>query len=155
MTDNELTRIEKWIGGLLAKVSHVERRKLGRKIGLDLRRSQSERITVQQNPDGSSYTPRKKQKRIRSDKGRLKRMRTQMFQRLKMVSRMHLKTNQDQISISFLGKVARVAGVHHYGLKDHVSRNGPEAQYPARQLLGFSQADEQLIIASLLRHLNE
>ena len=153
--DNELQRIEDWAGGLLAKVSPVERRRLSRKIGLDLRRNQSARIASQRNPDGTGFTPRKNRKRIRSSKGRLKRMRADMFPRLKMVSRMNLKTGQDQISISFLDKVARIANIHHFGLKDRVSRNGPEAQYPARRLLGFSQTDEQLIRDSVLRHLKE
>lgn len=153
--DNELQRIEDWIGGLLVKVSPVERRRLSRKIGLDLRRSQSVRIASQRNPDGTDYVPRKNQKRIRSSKGRLKRMRTEMFPRLKMVSRMNLKTDQDQISISFLEKVSRIARVHQLGLKDRVSKNGPDVQYPARRLLGFSQTDEQLIRDSVLRHLKD
>lgn len=153
--DNELQRIEEWIGGLLIKVSPVERRRLSRKIGLDLRRSQSVRIASQRNPDGTGFTPRKNQKRIQSRKGRLKRMRAEMFQRLKMLSRMNLKTDQDQISISFLEKVSRIARVHQLGLKDRVSKNGPEAQYPARRLLGFSQTDEQLIRDSVLRHLKD
>lgn len=151
--DNELQRIEEWIGGLLVKVSPVERRRLSRKIGLDLRRSQSVRIASQRNPDSTGFTPRKNQKRIQSRKGRLKRMRAEMFQRLKMVSRMNLKTDQDQISISFLEKVSRIARIHQLGLKDRVSKNGPEAQYPARRLLGFSQTDEQLIRDSILKHL--
>lgn len=153
--DNELQRIEDWIGGLLVKVSPVERRRLSRKIGLDLRRSQSVRIASQRNPDGTGFTPRKNQKRLRSNKGRLKRMRSEMFLRLKMVSRMNLKTDQDQISISFLEKVSRIARVHQLGLKDRVSKNGPDAQYPARRLLGFSQTDEQLIRHSVLRHLKD
>lgn len=151
--DNELQRIEDWIGGLLVKVSPVERRRLSRKIGLDLRRSQSVRVAAQRNPDGTDYVPRKNQKRIRNNKGRLKRMRAEMFPRLKMVSRMNLKTDQDQISISFLEKVSRIARVHQLGLKDRVSKNGPDAQYPARRLLGFSQTDEQLIRDSILKHL--
>ena len=153
--DNELQRIEDWIGGLLVKVSPVERRRLSRKIGLDLRRSQSVRIASQRNPDGSGFIPRKNQKRIQSSKGRLKRMRAEMFQRLKMVSRMNLKTDQNQISISFLEKVSRIAIVHQLGLKDRVSKNGPDVQYPARRLLGFSQTDEQLIRDSVLRHLKD
>ena len=151
--DNDLQRIEDWIGGLLVKVSPVERRRLSRQIGLDLRRSQSVRIASQRNPDGTDYAPRKNQKRLRSNKGRLKRMRKEMFPRLKMVSRMNLKTDQDQISISFLEKVSRIARVHQLGLKDRVSKNGPDAQYPARRLLGFSQTDEQLIRDSILKHL--
>ena len=155
MMDNDMQRIEDWIGGLLVKVSPVERRRLSRKIGLDLRRNQSVRIASQRNPDGTAFIPRKNKKHIRKNKGRLKRMRAEMFPRLKMVSRMDLKTDQDRISISFLEKVARIASVHHFGLKDRVSKNGPEAQYPARQLLGFSQTDEQLIRNSVLRHLKE
>ena len=151
--DNDLQRIEDWIGGLLVKVSPVERRRLSRKIGLDLRRSQSVRIASQLNPDVTYYAPIKNQKRLRSNKGRLKRMRKEMFPRLKMVSRMNLKTDQDQISISFLEKVSRIARVHQLGLKDRVSKNGPDAQYPARRLLGFSQTDEQLIRDSILKHL--
>ena len=153
--DNELQRIEDWIGGPLVKVSPIERRRLSRQIGLDLRRSQSVRIASQRNPDGSGFTPRKNRKRIQSSKGRLKRMRAEMFQRLKMVSRMNLKTDQDQISLSFLEKVSRIAHVHQLGLKDRVSKNGPEAQYPARRLLGFSKTDEQLIRDSVLRHLKD
>ena len=151
--NNELQRIEDWIGGLLVKVSPIERRRLSRQIGLDLRRNQSVRIASQRNPDGTGFTLRKNQKRLQSSKGRLKRMRAEMFQRLKMVSRMNLKTNQDQISISFLEKVSRIARVHQLGLKDRVSKNGPEAQYAARRLLGVSQTDEQLIRDSILKHL--
>lgn len=151
--DNELQRIEDWIGGLLVKVSPDEKRRLSRKIGLDLRRSQSVRIASQRNPDGTGFAPRKNQKHIRNSKGRLKRMRKEMFPRLKMVSRMNLKTDQDQISISFLEKVSRIARVHQLGLKDSVSKNGPDAQYPARRLLGFSQTDAQLIRDSILKHL--
>lgn len=151
--DNDLQRIEEWIGGFLVKVSPPERRRLSRKIGLDLRRSQSARIALQRNPDGTGFTPRKNRKRIRNNKGRLKRMRADMFPRLKMVSRMNLKTGQDQISISFLDKIARIANVHHFGLKDRVSKNGPEVQYPARRLQGFSQSDEQLIRDAVLKHL--
>ena len=57
MMNNELQRLEGWIGSLLVKASPVERRRLSRKIGLDLRRSQSVWITSQQNPDGTPFTP--------------------------------------------------------------------------------------------------
>ncbi|WP_329956115.1 phage virion morphogenesis protein [Collimonas silvisoli] len=55
--------------------------------------------------------------------------------------------------IGFFGRVARIARVHQEGLKDRVSKKGPEYQYPARPLLGFSATDQALIRDSLLRHL--
>ncbi|NLC24649.1 MAG: phage virion morphogenesis protein, partial [Oxalobacter sp.] len=129
--ENELQRLDEWIGGMLAKVSPAERRKLGRKIGVDLRRGQSARIASQRNPDGSGYAPRKRQKRISSQKGRLKRQRAQMFQRLRMLRNMQIQADENQVSISFISRLSRIASVHQHGLKDRVSKHGPEAQYPA------------------------
>lgn len=47
------------LGILLNQLSDKEKRKLSMDIGRKLRQSQSARITKQQNPDGSSYVPRK------------------------------------------------------------------------------------------------
>ena len=153
--ENERIRVANWISGLLARISPASRRKLARQIGINLRRSQSSRIGAQRNPDGSAYTPRKNRKRIRDTRGRLKQQRASMFQRLRKTSRMVLATNENQISISFLKSISRTASVHHFGLEDRVSPHGPTVRYPARRLLGFSQADEQLIRDAVLRHLKE
>lgn len=59
------------LGILLNQLSDKEKRKLSMDIGRKLRQSQSARITKQQNPDGSSYVPRKNQK-LRDKKGRIK-----------------------------------------------------------------------------------
>lgn len=40
--------------------------------------------------------------------------------------------------MQFEGKVQRIARVHHYGLRDRVSRKGPEVRYAGRRLLGFN-----------------
>lgn len=152
---SELERLEDWIGALLEKATPAARKKLARKIGVDLRRSQSLRIASQANPDGSGYTPRKNKKQLRGKKGRIRRKQSLMFNKLKMASRMRIQADQNQVGISFLDKVSRIAAVHHFGQKDRVSPKGPEVRYPERRLLGFSKADEQLIMDSVLRHMQE
>ncbi|WP_199880019.1 phage virion morphogenesis protein, partial [Escherichia coli] len=41
-------------------------------------------------------------------------------------------------SVQFEGKVQRIARVHHYGLRDRVSRKGPDVRYAERRLLGIN-----------------
>ena len=67
--ENECIRIANWINDLLTRISPASRRKLARQIGMNLRRSQSSRISVQRNPDGSAYTQRENRKRIRDTNG--------------------------------------------------------------------------------------
>ncbi|EBF1909694.1 phage virion morphogenesis protein, partial [Salmonella enterica] len=52
----------------------------------------------------------------------------------------YLKTaaSADSASVQFDGKVQRIARVHHYGLRDRVSRKGPEVRYAERRLLGVN-----------------
>ena len=47
------------LGGLLNQLSDQEKRKLSLEIGRKLRKSQSNRISKQRNPDGSAYQARK------------------------------------------------------------------------------------------------
>ncbi|MGX8115130.1 phage virion morphogenesis protein, partial [Escherichia coli] len=55
----------------------------------------------------------------------------------------------DSASVQFEGKVQRIARVHHYGLRDRVSRKGPEVRYAERRLLGYSN-NSYLIVSDLL-----
>lgn len=65
-------------------------------IGRKLRQSQSARITKQQNPDGSSYVPRKI--KLRDKKGRIK---NKMFNRIKMARFMKVKQESQGVSVGF------------------------------------------------------
>lgn len=51
----------------------------------------------------------------------------------KIRTQQFLKTQQDenQLSVGFLGRVARIARVHQDGLTDKVSKKGPKYRYPA------------------------
>ena len=44
----------------------------------------------------------------------------------------------------------RIARVHHYGLRDRVSRRGPEVKYSERQLLGINDEVEDITRDTLL-----
>ncbi|WP_041741343.1 phage virion morphogenesis protein [Collimonas fungivorans] len=153
MTEN-LRAVEMWVGGLLTRLQPAQRRALNRKIAQDLRRSQAQRIASQHTPDGAMYTARKKRKDLRGKKGRIKRQKAAMFEKLRITKNLKTQQDENQISIGFFGRVARIARVHQEGLKDRVSKKGPEYLYPARPLLGFSKTDQSLIRNSLFRHLS-
>ncbi|MGK4158482.1 phage virion morphogenesis protein, partial [Escherichia coli] len=83
---------------------------------------------------GSSYEPRRVT--ARSKKGRIKR---QMFTKLRTTKYLKTAASADSASVQFEGKVQRIARVHHYGLRDRVSRKGPEVRYAERKLLGSNK----------------
>ena len=146
---DDLRALEDWAGALLAKLDPGARRQLNQQIGRELRRSQQQRVAAQRNPDGSAYAPRKPRK-LRSKQGRIKR---QMFSKLRQARHLKLRSTADAIAISFMGRVARIARVHQYGLRDRPDRGQAEVQYERRELLGFTDADLELIRDQLLEHL--
>ncbi|WP_080987449.1 phage virion morphogenesis protein [Yersinia mollaretii] len=56
-----------------------------------------------------------------------------------------ISKNADEAAVTFSGKVNNLVRVHHYGLRDKVSRNGPTVKYERRQLLGFTDGDSEWI----------
>ena len=148
MTDN-LKALEEWAGALLAKLSPGERRKLGNTIGRELRRNQQKRIAAQRNPDGTPFAPRKP-RQLRDKAGRIKR---QMFAKLRQAKHLRLQSTSDAIAIGFMGRVARIARIHQYGLRDRPERGMADVQYERREVLGFTDADLELIRDRLLEHL--
>ncbi|MNT97849.1 Phage virion morphogenesis family protein [compost metagenome] len=57
------------------------------------------------------------------------------------------------ISVGFTGRIARIARVHQYGLKDRAERGAPDVKYEIRETLGFTGVDLDLIRDNLLDHL--
>lgn len=86
----------------------------------------------------------------RSKKGRIKR---QMFAKLRTTKYLKTAASADSASVQFDGKVQRIARVHHYGLRDRVSRKGPEVHYAERRLLGVNDEVETITRDTLLRWL--
>ncbi|WP_440589205.1 phage virion morphogenesis protein [Klebsiella pneumoniae] len=77
-----------------------------------------------------------------------------MFARLRTARYMKLRADASGVAVGFSGLAARIARVHQLGLRDQVGPN-VETEYPVRELLGFTRADEKAIqeavIASLGR----
>lgn len=147
MSSNVL-KLANYLQPLLERLSMGERARLAKQIGRDLRKSQGKRISEQKNPDGSSYTPRRK--RLREQKGKIKR---KMFTKIKNTSNLKVLSNADSIAIGFVGRVARIARVHQEGLKDRAEKGAPDVVYPKRELLGFTEQDIKFVEDSFLKHI--
>ncbi|HCR0443081.1 TPA: phage virion morphogenesis protein [Enterobacter hormaechei] len=147
---DDLQRVDDWLAALLANLEPAARNRMMRQLAQDLRRSQQQNIRLQRNPDGTTFEPRRVT--ARSKKGRIKR---QMFAKLRTTKYLKTAATADSASVQFDGKVQRIARVHHYGLRDRVRRNGPEARYPARRLLGVNDEVETITRDTLLRWLSE
>lgn len=149
--NNRLEALEDWAAGLLGQLEPAARNKLARSIGQALRRSQQQRIIAQQNPGGSKYAPRK-QRNLRGKQGSVKR-KIKMFQKLHTTSFLKVQVQSNAIAIGFTGRIARIARVHQYGLKDTPERGAPEINYAQREVLGLTIDDLNFIKDRLLTHL--
>ncbi|MCA8165169.1 phage virion morphogenesis protein [Burkholderia cepacia] len=153
--DDDLRALEKWAGGLLAKLAPAARRRLFRELGRDMRRAQQSRVAAQQNPDGSAYVPRKIKKGgkgLRAKAGRVKRQ--AMFRKLRTARYLGIDVDDTGLAIGFDDRLSRIVRVHQEGQKAPVEPGGPLVQYPVRVVLGFSSADRELVRDRLLRYLN-
>lgn len=150
MASDDLTQLDDWLAPLLAKLTARERRTLARRVATRLRQHQRERIKAQQNPDGSRFAPRKPQNRHKA--GAI--CRRGMFTKLRTTKYLRTRTGKDAAVAGFYGRIAHIARVHQYGLRDRVEPGGPSVQYPQRQLLGFADEDREAIRDALLEHLD-
>ncbi|MGF6424431.1 phage virion morphogenesis protein [Lelliottia sp. 489] len=147
---SELKPFDDKLAGLIAAMSPAGRRKLAAEIAKELRKSQQQRIKQQKAPDGTPYQARKRQP-LRAKSGRIKRA---MFQKLRTSRYMKASGNNDAAVVEFTGKVQRIARVHQLGLKDRPNPHSRDVQYSERQLLGYSQADKQLVGELVIKHLS-
>jgi phage virion morphogenesis protein len=131
---DNLHKVDAWLAALIANLEPAARQRMMRELALELRRNQQQNIRLQRNPDGSGYEPRKVT--ARTKKGRIKR---QMFAKLRTAKYLKTAASAESASVQFAGNVQRIARVHHYGLRDRVSRKGPMIRYTSRYLLGFDQ----------------
>lgn len=142
---NELQPLHNRLDALIANLSPQKRSQLAREVGRELAKSQRQRIARQQNPDGTPYEPRKRQ-RIKSKKGSVKA--NAMFAKLRTARLMKTQTNADGVEIGYTGQNAFIAEVHQYGKSARVQpRANWKVKYERRELLGFSDEDVGLVEA--------
>ncbi|POJ75492.1 phage virion morphogenesis protein [Klebsiella pneumoniae] len=132
----------------MAGLEPAARKRMMRELAQQLRLNQQKNIRMQRNPDGTAYEPRRVT--ARTKQGRIRR---QMFAKLRTTKYLKAVASQDSASVEFESRVQRIARVHHYGLRDRVSRKGPVITYPHRRLLGANHHVIELIHNSLYRWL--
>lgn len=145
---NDIDSVESFGADLVAALGDTDRRALAQDLASRLKKSQQQRIGMQMNPDGSAYEPRKLQLRHKS--GKIKR---EMFSKLRTSKYLKSTGTADAAIVGFTSEVSPIARVHQLGLRDRVNKRGTEADYPARQLLGISAADESMSIDLIASHL--
>lgn len=146
---SNLTPFEQRLEALIAALSPAGRRRMTVDVAKKLRQKQQQRIKAQVAPDRTPYIPRKRQP-VRGKKNRIKR---EMFAKLRTSRYMKASGDDSTAAVEFTGKVQRIVRVHQSGLKDKPGRNSPTIQYPERQLLGFSEDDQQLVESIIIGHL--
>jgi len=75
-----------------------------------------------------------------------------MFQRLRTYRYLKMSADATGASVGYDGVAARIARVHQLGLRDQ-ARPGVVVKYPARELLGFTAADERTIAEAVINSL--
>jgi len=136
----ELHEVDAWLAALLAQLEPAARKKMLREVARDVRRIQQANITAQRSPDGTAWEPRRVS--ARSKKGRIRRG---MFAKLKTAKYLKVQANADTAEVAFVPGVQKLARVHHYGLRDRVSRRGPMVKYAERPLLGVNGTTEDIV----------
>lgn len=147
MEDETFAQLEPFLEAYRARLSPAQRRRTSRKIGMQLRKLNVDRIAANIEPDGSPMQARKARK-LSGGKGRIKRAR--MFRKLRLTRSFRVHPTEDGVSVGFFNAmIAATARAHQYGLVDYVGKTKDgktvRTKYPRRRLLGFGPEDLTLI----------
>ena len=143
-----LAALDQWFGQVLEGLSPAQRKRAGMKLGKALRKSNLERIASNVEPDGG---PMEKRKARLDQRGRVRRKAGgKMFRKLRLARNFRITASPDSVEIAPVGGAAKVASEHHFGLRGFVGRapDGTKVftRFPERRLLGFSDADRDLVL---------
>ncbi|GFE76249.1 phage virion morphogenesis protein [Novosphingobium sp. TCA1] len=75
-----------------------------------------------------------------------------MFRRLATARFLRSGVDDQGVWVGFTGKVAQIASVHQYGLRDKPSLRAKAVLYPKRELLGLTEADRDQMLDALYKH---
>lgn len=142
---NELQPLENWAAALLAQLQPAQRRRLLTDVARRLRSVNAQRMRAQTDPDGQAWQPRKPPgPALRSKRERLRQeaqLKKPMFSKLRQAKHLKARAEGGSAVVEFASRAQRIARVHHWGEADAVKPGGARVQYPARPLLGISEAD--------------
>lgn len=88
----------------------------------------------------------------RGVKARVRKRAETMFRGLRSSRFLRTGATTEHAWVEFTSRASGVAAVHHFGLRDRVALDGPEVDYPARELLGFAPSDERWILNNFIDH---
>ena len=76
-----------------------------------------------------------------------------MFRKIRGARTLHVGQNDREAWIGFAGRVADVARVHQFGLRDRPARHAREVRYARRELLGMTAQDREELLDAVVEHL--
>jgi len=76
-----------------------------------------------------------------------------MFRKIRRSGILHTGQNDHEAWIGFAGRVAAVASVHQFGLRDRPARHARETRYERRELLGMTAKDRSQLLDTVIAHL--
>lgn len=154
---SDLKALEDWVAPLLARLSDGERRKLALAVARDLRAANAASIRAQQTPDGEAWEARKQP--ARNKRGEIRRKAQagkagmRMFQKMGAAKNLKAMATPTEAVVGFVGRAERIARVHQFGLSDRVTPGGPMYRYPARELIGLTDAQIERVRDLIATHL--
>lgn len=150
MASEDLNQLNELFDGLIQQLSPAARKRLSRDISRRLRTSQAQRIKQNTAPDGSEFEARKPQptwaKRLGAIKKKL------MFQKIIRQKYLKAQHSSSAATVGFTGFISRVASEHQYGLRGRINER-ISAQYPKRELLGFTASELDMLEEAVITHL--
>lgn len=147
MADDDLSRLDDWLGQVLHGLEPPQRRKAAQMLGRELRKSNLKRIEQNVQPDGTPMEPKKarfdRRGRLREKAG------GKMFQGLRYAKHWRIDAGEDGVTVTANSPlIDRNASVSQFGETQTIGRlrDGTPIRYryPIRRLLGFSPEDEEL-----------
>nr|WP_314469828.1 phage virion morphogenesis protein [uncultured Sphingomonas sp.] len=148
---SDLIEINKLAGALLASVSSGAKRQLLGRMARAIRKSQSDRIGRQLQPDGTRFAPRKAASGRKRRKGQLREK--MMFRRLRLAKFLKAGATPGEAWVGFAGRAASIASVHQHGLADSPTRGAKKVRYTQRVLLGLTDGEQDRAVDLLLEHI--
>lgn len=154
---DDFAPLEDELQRLAETIAPAERKKLAGAVATDLRNANAKRIRANLTPEGEAMEPRKpkasgnfRPKRLRDQITKLRRSvkSERMFRRATASGYLRKVSSAGEAQVGFVGAMSRIMSVHHYGLRDTVTRDAgsPEVAYPERPILGLDADDRVRIL---------
>ncbi|EDY85437.1 phage virion morphogenesis protein [gamma proteobacterium HTCC5015] len=152
--EDDFEKLANWLGPLIKSLEPKAQRQLSLSLARTMRDQNKDRIKRQVSPDGQSFEPKK-----RGPNGRLRRrngIRSKiMFKKLRTAKYMKAEATAEGAVVRFAGRAARIANVHHHGLRERLGKNRTIYDFPERELLGFAKSDIAALERLILSHLDK